>query len=252
MTLTLGTLATALDQQLTISLSPTAAPKTTLVAVSTAVQPAAVLARVSVAVLWVVWQQGLVHLAAAEWVAACTMARYQMTRHCMACTIRSTMHSSTVSSSTISCRGLQQATPIAIISMRQQEHQQAPPAAAAEGVIDEETGAPDPAAAAGRGSRVSFSTDVTDHSQQHRQQGINSSSASATPHPAAAFNPGAYTGPIRKAFGSFTGVGGMLLRRSTTNNTSLETPRLPYNPAADPNNAVFCDYETAGVYDPSR
>jgi hypothetical protein len=127
-----------------------------------------------------------------------------------------------------------------------------PPAAAAEGVIDEETGPPDAAAAAtGRGSRVSFSTDVTDHSQQHRQQGMNSSS-SAAPHPAAAFNPGAYAGPIRKAFGSFTGVGGMLLRRSTTNNTSLETPRLNYTPAADPNNAVFCDYETAGVYDPSR
>jgi hypothetical protein len=137
-----------------------------------------------------------------------------------------------------------------------------PPAPAAEGVIDEETGAASPpdaataAAVVGRGSRVSFSTDVTDNShsyqqqqQQHRQQGGNSSIA---PHPAAAFNPGAYTGPIRKAFGSFSGVGGMLLRRNTTNQSTLETPRLNFNPAADPNSAVFCDYETAGVYDPSR
>ncbi|WIA39466.1 hypothetical protein OEZ86_005565 [Tetradesmus obliquus] len=149
-----------------------------------------------------------------------------------------------------------------------------PPAPAAEGVMDEETGAgaataDAAAAAASRGSRVSFSTDVTDHTQQQQQQqqrhGPGSSTANSAltaPHPtaaapspaaaAAAFNPGGYAGPIRKAFGSFTGVGGMLLRRSTTNNSSaLETPRLPYSAAADPNNGVFCDYETAGVYDPA-
>jgi hypothetical protein len=136
-----------------------------------------------------------------------------------------------------------------------------PPAPAAEGVIDEESGGavnatpPEAAAAAatGRGSRVSFSTDVTDshsHAQSRQQQGGNGGAAQhPTAAAAAAFNPGAYAGPIRKAFGSFTGVGGLLLRRNTSN---METPRLNYSPAADPDNAVFCDYETAGVYDPAR
>jgi hypothetical protein len=147
-----------------------------------------------------------------------------------------------------------------------------PPAPAAEGVLDEETGTGGAAshsdtaaaAAAGRGSRVSFSTVVTDHTQQQQQQqrhpGGSSSTNSTAPHPttaanpaaAAAFNPGGYAGPIRTAFGSFSGVGGMLLRRNTTNASSMETPGLNYSPAADPNNAVFCDYETAGVFDPAR
>ncbi|WIA19191.1 hypothetical protein OEZ85_003836 [Tetradesmus obliquus] len=79
------------------------------------------------------------------------------------------------------------------------------------------------------------------------------------------FGGGQFGGPGAASFGGgggfiggvaagFSPPGGSGLGSSlcTTNNSSaLETPRLPYSAAADPNNGVFCDYETAGVYDPA-